>query len=162
MKSVETAYYAGGCFWGVEHLMKQLKGVLSVTSGYMGVITDNPTYEEVKSQRSGYAEVVKIVFDPSVIGYEEVTKYFMEIHDPTQEDGQGPDIGDQYRSEIFYTSKEQLEIAKKLIKVLIDKGYNIVTQLTPVSTFWTAEEYHQNYYERKGSEPYCHFYTKRF
>lgn len=162
MKSVETAYYAGGCFWGVEHLMKQLKGVLSVTSGYMGGITDNPTYEEVKSQRSGYAEVVKIVFDPSVIGYEEVTKYFMEIHDPTQEDGQGPDIGDQYRSEIFYTSKEQLEIAKKLIKVLIDKGYNIVTQLTPVSTFWTAEEYHQNYYERKGSEPYCHFYTKRF
>lgn len=160
--ATETAYFAGGCFWGVEHLMQQQDGVISVESGYMGGKTDNPTYEQVCSHRTGHAEVVKVVFDPSKISYLDVAKLFFEIHDPTQEGGQGPDIGNQYRSEIFYTSLQQKATAERLIKMLRQKGYDVVTDVTPAATFWEAEKYHQDYYERKGTQPYCHKYTKRF
>lgn len=162
MPTTETAYFAGGCFWGVEHLMQHQEGVISVESGYMGGKTDDPTYEQVCSGKTGHAEVVKIVFDPSKISYNELAKMFFEIHDPTQKGGQGPDIGDQYRSEIFYTSEEQKALAESLIETLRQKGYDVVTRLTPASTFWEAEQYHQDYYERKGTQPYCHRYTKRF
>ncbi|KAA6325765.1 Peptide methionine sulfoxide reductase MsrA [termite gut metagenome] len=158
----ETAIFAGGCFWGVEYYMQRIPGVLTVESGYIGGSIDDPTYEEVRKQGTGHAEAVRICFDPTKTNYETLAKTFFEIHDPTQEDGQGPDLGHQYRSEVFYTTSEQKEIAEKLISLLQKKGYAVVTALTPATTFWKAEDYHQNYYNRKGTIPYCHGYTKRF
>ena len=158
----ETAIFAGGCFWGVEHLMQQEPGVLSVESGYIGGTTAHPTYEQVKSHTTGHAEAVRVTYDPTRTDYETLARLFFEIHDPTQRDGQGPDIGEQYRSEIFYQSDAQKEVAERLIKLLRDKGYDVVTRVTPAGTFWPAEAYHQNYYERQGTEPYCHRRTKRF
>lgn len=159
---METAIFAGGCFWGVEFYMKTLSGVISVESGYIGGTKENPTYEEVCSNTTGHAEAVRIVYDPSLIDYETMAKHFFEIHDPTQVNRQGPDIGEQYRSEVFYLSEEQKKTAKKLIEQLKDKGLRVATQLTPATTFWVAEDYHQNYYTRKGKLPYCHVYIKRF
>lgn len=158
----EMAIFAGGCFWGVEHLLSKVPGVLDVESGYTGGTTENPTYEQVCSHRTGHAEAVRVTFDPSEVSYERLAKLFFEIHDPTQADGQGPDIGDQYRSEVFYTTPEQRQVAERLIAELRRKGYDVVTQVTPAGRFWPAENYHQDYYERKGTQPYCHAYRKRF
>ena len=158
----EVAIFAGGCFWGVEYLMEKEKGVISVESGYIGGTLKNPTYEIVCSETSNYAEAVKIIFDPSLTNFEVLAKLFFEIHDPTQLNRQGPDIGDQYRSEIFYTNPQQKIIANKLIKILQEKGYNVTTKLTPATEFYKAEDYHQDFYKRKGTLPYCHAYTKRF
>lgn len=159
---IDTAIFAGGCFWGVEYYMKKLSGVVHVTSGYIGGAKENPTYEEVCTGTTGHAEAVKITYDPQKTDYETVAKRFFEIHDPTHVNRQGPDVGEQYRSEVFYLSEEQRQIAEKLINQLTEKGYNVATKLTPATTFWPAEEYHQNYYTRKGTLPYCHGYTKRF
>jgi len=156
------AIYAGGCFWGTEYFFQKLDGVKSTTVGYTGGHIKNPTYEEVCSHTSGHIEATQIEFDPSVISYEELTKQFFEIHDPTQVDRQGPDIGEQYRSEIFYFDAEQKAIALKLIKILEEKGYNIATKVSPAVEFYAAEKYHQDYYDKKGGTPYCHGYTKRF
>lgn len=161
-EKTETAIFAGGCFWGVEHLMKSIPGVISVESGYIGGKTSNPTYQEVCTKQTGHAEAVRIVFDPSKVSYEKLAKNFFEIHDPEQVDGQGPDIGNQYRSEVFYTTPEQKEITQKLIKQLEEKGYKIATRLTPATEFWKAEEYHQDYYDKTGKQPYCHRHVKRF
>lgn len=158
----ETAIFAGGCFWGVEHLMQQQPGVLSMEVGYIGGNKENPTYQEVCSGETGHAEAVKIVFDPAKVSYEKLARLFFEIHDPTQTDGQGPDIGNQYRSEIFYTTPKQKEIAEKLIEELKQKGLQVVTKVTPSAIFWKAENYHQNYYDKTGKVPYCHRYTPRF
>ncbi|MBQ4279592.1 MAG: bifunctional methionine sulfoxide reductase B/A protein [Rikenellaceae bacterium] len=158
----DTAIFAGGCFWGVEHLMQQAPGVLTVESGYTGGRTAHPTYEQVCSHTTGHAEAVRVTFDPSKTDYETLARLFFEIHDPTQADGQGPDIGDQYRSEVFYNSPEQKAAAEKLIARLKAKGYRVVTKVTPATAFWPAEPYHQDYYERKGSQPYCHRRVKRF
>lgn len=160
--ATDTAVFAGGCFWGVEHLMQRAPGVLSVESGYTGGRTEHPTYEQVCSHETGHAEAVRVVFDPSKTSYEALTKLFLEIHDPTQVDRQGPDIGDQYRSEIFYRTPEQKAVAERLLDTLRAKGYRIATRVTPAGTFWPAEACHQDYYERKGTQPYCHGYTKRF
>ncbi len=156
------AYFAGGCFWGVEHLFQSKDGVLSAASGYMGGTTEDPTYQQVISGGTGHFETVRVEYDPSKVGYEELARYFFEIHDPTQENGQGPDIGERYRSVVFYGSDEERETAERLIGILEEKGYDIATELKPVETFWDAEDYHQDYYERKGHQPYCHTYTKRF
>lgn len=161
-RKTAEAIFAGGCFWGVEHMMQRQPGVLSVVSGYIGGTVDRPTYEQVCTKKTGHAEAVKVTYDPSVTDYETLAKLFFEIHDPTQEDGQGPDLGPQYRSEIFYLTPEQKAVAEKLIARLRAKGYGVVTKVTPATTFWPAENYHQDYYERKGTEPYCHAYTKRF
>jgi peptide methionine sulfoxide reductase msrA/msrB len=161
-KKTDTAYFAGGCFWGVEYYLQKMKGVHTVVSGYMGGTKDNPTYEEVCSGKTGHYEVVEVVFDPAKSSFEEVAKMFFEIHDPTQWNHQGPDYGEQYRSAIFYRDEGQKEITEKLIELLKDKGYKVVTEVRPASTFWKAENYHQDYYEHKGSTPYCHGYTKRF
>ena len=160
--TTETAIFAGGCFWGVEYLLEQQPGVLSVEAGYTGGRTDRPTYEEVCSHTTGHAEAVRVTFDPAKVSYEKLAKFFFEIHDPTQLDGQGPDLGDQYRSEIFYTTPAQQQTAEKLIGELRRRGYDVVTEVTPAGRFWPAEDYHQQYYKRKGTLPYCHAYTKRF
>ena len=158
----ETAIFAGGCFWGVEHLLSKEPGVLDVVSGYIGGHTENPTYEEVCSHRTGHAEAVRVTFDPAKVSYEKLARLFFEIHDPTQVGRQGPDIGDQYRSEVFYTTLAQRATAERLIAELRAKGYDVATRVTAATTFWPAEEYHQDYYDRKGAQPYCHAYTKRF
>ena len=162
--AVETrlAHFAGGCFWGVEHLFEQKEGVLSAVSGYMGGTAEEPTYQQVLGGRTGHLEAVQVEYDPSKVSYEELARYFFEIHDPTQANGQGPDIGAQYLSAVFYGSEEEKEIAERLIGILEEKGYDIATMLKPAGTFWPAEDYHQDYYERKGSQPYCHAYAKRF
>jgi peptide methionine sulfoxide reductase msrA/msrB len=159
---IDTAIFASGCFWGTEYWMVKQKGVLSTDVGYIGGHKENPGYEEVCTGKTGHAEAVKVVYDPSIISYEDLTKIFFETHDPSQEGGQGPDIGDQYRSEIFYLSDSQKSTAEKVIKQLQNNGYKVVTKLTKAGTFWKAENYHQDYYEHKGTKPYCHFYTKKF
>ncbi|MBL7136686.1 MAG: bifunctional methionine sulfoxide reductase B/A protein [Candidatus Marinimicrobia bacterium] len=158
----EIAIFAGGCFWGVEYLMKKQKGVISVESGYIGGSIKKPTYEIVSSKTSGHAEAVQVIFDPSLTSYEILAKFFFEIHDPTQLNRQGPDIGEQYRSEIFYTNPQQKNIANNLIKILKNKGYNVTTKVIQATKFYKAEDYHQDYYECKGTLPYCHKHTKRF
>jgi peptide methionine sulfoxide reductase msrA/msrB len=160
--ATETAYFAGGCFWGTEHLLQQVEGVASVRSGYMGGNKANPTYREVCNGSTGHAETVEVVYDPSKTNYETLARYFFEIHDPTQMNRQGPDIGDQYRSAVFYVDNNQRTIAEKLIKILKDKGYKVVTEIAQAGTFWPAESYHQDYYDNNGKEPYCHFYQQRF
>ena len=152
----EIAIFAGGCFWGVEHLMQKQEGVISAVSGYIGGAVEDPTYEQVSGKDTGHAEAVQVTFDPSVIDFETVLKLFFEIHDSTQEGGQGPDIGPQYRSEVFYTSEAQKEIADRVIVELKGLGYDVTTAVTKASKFNVAEDNHQGYYERKGTEPYCH------
>ncbi len=159
---METAYFAGGCFWGVEYYLQKEKGVLSTKVGYMGGHKEHPTYEDVKAHSTGHAEAVQVIFNPSQVSFEKLARMFFELHDPTQTNGQGPDIGPQYRSEIFYTGEEQKAVAEKLIDELKNKGYKVVTKVTPAPTFWIAEEYHQDYYDRKGTQPYCHTRTERF
>jgi peptide methionine sulfoxide reductase msrA/msrB len=158
----ERAIFASGCFWGTEYFLKQAKGVISTASGYIGGHKDNPTYEQVCTGRTGHAEAVEVIFDPSIISYEAVAKLFFETHDPGQKDRQGPDIGNQYRSGIFYTSEEQKKAAEKLIETLREKGHKVVTEITPATTFWKAEGYHQDYYNKGGGSPYCHRYVSKF
>jgi peptide methionine sulfoxide reductase msrA/msrB len=157
-----TAIFAGGCFWGVEYFLQKESGVISVTSGYTGGHVKNPSYKEVCTGKTGHAEAVKIIYDPEKTSYEKLLRLFLEIHDPTQVGGQGPDIGDQYRSEIFYLNDDQRKIAGENLKILTDKGYRIATTLTRASEFFEAEDYHQDYYFKNGKVPYCHGYTKRF
>lgn len=157
-----TAIFAGGCFWGVEYLIEQQPGVKDAVSGYTGGHKDNPTYREVCDHTTGHIEAVKVTYDPNVTDYETLAKFFFEIHDPTQVDRQGPDIGEQYRSVVFYENDSQKQVAQKLIDILKSKGYKVATRLEPATKFWDAENYHQDYYEYKGSKPYCHGYTKRF
>lgn len=158
----ETAILAGGCFWGVEYYLQKMDGVKSVVSGYTGGDVKNPSYGEVSTGRTGHAEAVKVVYDPDQVSYEDVVKTFLEIHDPTQVNRQGPDIGEQYRSAIFYMNDYQKKIAEKLLNILRDKGYDVATELTKAGEFYEAEKYHQDYYFEKGSTPYCHGYVKRF
>jgi len=161
---VEKAYFAAGCFWGVQYLLDRARGVVTTTAGYMGGKTKKPTYKEVCSKTTGHAETVEVVYDPLQTSFEELAKLFFEIHDPTQVDRQGPDIGNQYRGEIFYADDAQKAAAVKLIQVLSGKGMKIATRLESAEafTFWKAEDYHQFYYDKNGRQPYCHFYTKRF
>jgi peptide methionine sulfoxide reductase msrA/msrB len=156
------AIFAGGCFWGVEYYMRRQPGVIATTVGYTGGATERPTYEQVCSHTTGHAEAIEALYDPARVSYEQLARLFFEIHDPTQSDGQGPDLGPQYRSEVFYLDEEQKSTAERLIAELRAKGYDVVTQVTKAATFWPAEEYHQDYYEHKGSVPYCHGYVKRF
>jgi len=162
IEKYEKAYFAGGCFWGVEYYFGKADGVISTTVGYMGGKVDRPTYSEVCTGKTGHAEAVEIVFDPEKTTYEALAKLFFETHDPTQLNRQGPDIGDQYRSAVFYTDDAQKVTAEKLIKILSGKGYDVVTTVTEADQFYSAEDYHQNYYENKNGSPYCHVYEKKF
>ncbi len=158
----DTAIFAGGCFWGVEYYMHQAKGVISTEVGYIGGHGEKPTYQQVCSHTTGYAEAVRIIFDPRKTTYENVAKLFFEIHDPTQVNRQGPDIGDQYRSAVFYLNQEQKQTTEHLIDLLKLKGYKVATQVVPATKFWKAEDYHQQYYAKENGTPYCHGYVKRF
>jgi len=157
-----TAIFAGGCFWGVEYFLQKSPGVISVTSGYTGGHVKNPSYKDVCTGTTGHAEAVKVIYDPTKTSYEKLLRLFMEIHDPTQTGGQGPDLGDQYRSEIFYLNDEQKAIAEKNIDLLKSKGYKVVTAVAKAAEFYDAEKYHQDYYFNNGKVPYCHGYVKRF
>ncbi|MCP5048659.1 MAG: peptide-methionine (S)-S-oxide reductase MsrA [bacterium] len=161
-KKTERAIFASGCFWGTEYHLQKKEGVLSTTVGYIGGHKDNPTYREVCSKTTGHAEAVEVIYDPSKVSYETLARLFFETHDPTQVNRQGPDIGDQYRSEIFYVNEEQKETGQKLIDILKTKGYKVATKLTKATKFWPGEGYHQDYYDKKNGTPYCHFYKKRF
>ncbi|MBN2682900.1 MAG: bifunctional methionine sulfoxide reductase B/A protein [Bacteroidales bacterium] len=160
--NLDTAIFAGGCFWGVEYYFSNLPGVKATEVGYIGGNKSNPTYEEVCSGTTGHLEAIRVVFDKEKTSYEDLAKLFFEIHDPTQTNGQGPDIGNQYLSAIFYNSDKQKEVSEKLIKILEEKGLDIATKLNPASKFWPAENYHQQYYDKKRGVPYCHAKTKRF
>lgn len=162
VQDTEEAILAAGCFWGVEYYFKLLPGVVKTEVGYSGGSKANPLYKEVCNGDTGHVEAVRVVYDTSKLDYEDVIKYFFEIHNPAQIDGQGPDIGSQYRSAIFYYNNEQKAIAQQLLSMLEKQGMRIATKLWPVSIFWRAEEYHQDYYAKTGKEPYCHHYTKRF
>jgi peptide methionine sulfoxide reductase msrA/msrB len=161
-ETLQKAYFAGGCFWGVEYHFQKIKGVSSTAVGYMGGTIGNPTYEQVCTGKTGYAEAIEITYDPAVVTYENLAKFFFEIHDPTEFNRQGPDIGNQYRSVVFYTNDDQKETALKLIGILKSKGYEVVTAVEKAGKFWEGEKYHQDYYKRNGKLPYCHFYKKRF
>ncbi|OQC59445.1 MAG: Peptide methionine sulfoxide reductase MsrA 3 [Bacteroidetes bacterium ADurb.Bin012] len=158
----DTAIFAGGCFWGVEYHFKNVKGIISTRAGYTGGTLSHPTYQQVCSGSTGHAEAVEVIFDPEQLSFEDLAKLFFEIHDPTQLNRQGPDVGLQYRSAIFYFDDEQKAITEKLISILKSKGFDVLTELKPASTFWPAEDYHQDYYEKTSKKPYCHIYTKRF
>lgn len=158
----ERAVVAGGCFWGVEYYLKQIPGVVRTAAGYTGGAVVQPHYEEVCSGLTGHAEAVEVIFDPAVTTYEGVLKAFFELHDPTQEQRQGPDIGSQYRSAVFYLTKEQQDTALKLKDLLKEQGMHVATQVVPAGTFYPAEEYHQDYYAKTGTLPYCHRWTARF
>lgn len=155
-------YFASGCFWGTEYYFMKAKGVKETAVGFMGGHVENPTYQQVCQKNTGHLETTEVVFDATETSYEEMVKLFFETHDFTQTNGQGPDIGPQYLSCIFYSTPEEKAIAEKYFAILAQKGYRVATMLKPVSTFWKAEDYHQQYYDYKGSKPYCHKYTRIF
>jgi peptide-methionine (S)-S-oxide reductase len=159
--TTEVATLAGGCFWCLEAVFDQLAGVQSVESGYMGGRTANPTYEDICTGETGHAEVVHVTFDPGVVSFRDLLAVFFTIHDPTTPDRQGNDVGTQYRSAIFHHSPEQEQAAREVIERLSAEklwGAPIVTEVAPATTFWQAEDYHQEYFARVGSQnPYCTF-----
>ncbi len=160
---LDTATFGAGCFWCVEAQFQMLDGVIKVESGYSGGSVKNPSYKEVCTGTTGHAEVCNIVYDPSKISYEEMLFAFWQTHDPTQLNGQGHDIGTQYRSAIFFHNENQKQIAEKYKKKLNDeKVYDksVVTAISPFVVFYKAEDYHQNYFNQNGTESYCQFVVK--
>ena len=157
-----TAIFASGCFWGTQYYLQQARGVLTTTVGFAGGHVPHPTYKEVCGGATGHAEAVQVVFDPAQTSFEELARLFFETHDFTQVDRQGPDIGSQYRSEIFYLDEHQKRAAEKLTGILHAKGFRVATRVSAAGTFWKADEYHQNYYQKSGGRPYCHVYRKIF
>jgi len=159
---MKKAYFAGGCFWGVEYHLEKLPGVRDVISGFMGGHKKDPSYQDVSYTDTGHVETVEVVYDPQKTDYETLARNFFEIHDFTQSNGQGPDIGSQYLSVIFYSDAKEKQVADRLIDILSKKGYKVATKVQRTSTFYPAEGYHQDYYQRHGKVPYCHSYHKIF
>src|SRR5579864_4544675 len=158
MTSNKIAIFGAGCFWGVESAFRALDGVVDVSVGYAGGTVDQPTYRMVCSGKSGHAEVVQVEYDPARVSFERLLDLFWQIHDPTTLNRQGPDVGTQYRSTIFYNNDEEKAVAEASKKRLEESGRlrrAIVTQIVPAAEFYRAEEYHQRYYERMGLEPHC-------
>ncbi|WP_421919956.1 peptide-methionine (S)-S-oxide reductase MsrA [Marinifilum sp.] len=162
-KKMETASFGAGCFWCVEAIFQELKGVKKVESGYMGGETKNPTYKEVCTGETGHAEICQITYDANMISFEELLEVFWQTHNPTTLNRQGADVGTQYRSAIFYHSEEQKELAEKYKRKLNESGAwddPIVTEISPSSKFYIAENYHQDYFKNNSNQPYCNFVIK--
>ena len=158
--NTDTVTFGTGCFWCTEAIFQQVEGVISVESGYSGGKVKNPTYEQIGTGATGHAECLNIVYDPKKVTYDELLEMFWQSHDPTTLNRQGNDIGPQYRSVIFYRNQQQKEIAEKYKEALDKSGaYSrpIVTTLEPITKFYKAENYHQNYYNQNGNQPYCQF-----
>ena len=157
-RRLEVAVLGGGCFWCIEAVFNQLRGVENVESGYSGGALAHPTYEQVSTGRTGHAEVVRVTFDPEVISFKEILEIFFSMHDPTTLNRQGPDVGTQYRSVIFYLDDEQKKTAEQVIKELSDEKVwdePIVTRLEPFKDFYPAEEYHKDYFKKHPKQSYC-------
>lgn len=160
MANEQIAVFGGGCFWCIEALFNRLEGVESAVSGYMGGQVENPTYRQVCNGDTGHVEVVQVTFDPGVISYRDLLEVFFTVHDPTTLNRQGNDVGEQYRSVIFYTSPEQEAAAEETIAALdAAKAFPepIVTSVEPAEKFYVAEDYHQEYYDNNSTQPYCQF-----
>jgi peptide-methionine (S)-S-oxide reductase len=156
----DTATLGTGCFWCTEAIFQQLKGVLKVSSGYSGGHVVNPTYDEVCAKNTGHAEVVQVLYDPSIISFDDLLKVFWETHDPTTLNRQGNDVGPQYRSVVFYHNEEQKQKAERYKEELNKSGSwdkDVVTAVEPYKNFYIAENYHQNYFNNNGSQPYCYY-----
>jgi methionine-S-sulfoxide reductase len=152
-EGLQTAIFAAGCFWGAQYYFDQVPGVVSTEVGYIGGHVDNPSYEAVCNHTTGHAEATKVIFDPKKVSYETLLKQFFRMHDPTQLNRQGPDVGDQYRSAIFYQDESQRQAGRKMIEQLNSSGKfkkPVVTTLEPSEHFWPAEDYHQKYTEKTG------------
>lgn len=162
MIKIKKAIFASGCFWGTQYYLSKAKGVISTTVGYTGGKTENPTYKEVSRGDTGHVEAVLVEYDHDLTNYETLAKLFFETHDPTQVGGQGPDLGSQYQSKIFYSDEEEQQIAENLIQILVNKGVKAATKVEKASGFYPAEDYHQDYYSKTGGSPYCHIYRKLF
>lgn len=160
--STQRAIFASGCFWGTEYHFKKQAGVLSTSVGFTGGHIKNPAYREVCRGTTGHAEAVEVLFDPSIVSFETLARLFFETHDPTQLNRQGPDVGTQYRSEIFVLDENQREVSLRLIDLLTADGLHVQTRITPAGPFYRAEDYHHDYYNKTGGSPYCHIYTRRF
>ena len=157
-----TAYFSAGCFWGVEYYFKRLKGVTKTTVGFMGGTLDNPSYKEVKTGTTGHLETIRVDYDPSIVSYEALVKYFFEIHDFEQADGQGIDIGTQYLSAIWFNDLKERDTAIQVFGELMKMGYHPATQIREAMTFYPAEDYHQDYLDQRQETPECHVYRKVF
>jgi len=162
VQDTEEAIFAAGCFWGVEYLFKKLSGVLATEVGYTGGQVDQPSYKAVCAGDTGHYEAIRVLYDPSKIDFKKIAKYFFEIHDFSQVNGQGPDIGQQYFSAVFFYDEQQKKIANELIQILTEKKYSVATKILPAKPFWSAEDYHQDYYTKTSKTPYCHIWTNRF
>lgn len=162
VKDTAEIILAAGCFWGVEALLKKEEGILVSECGYIGGHLQNPSYEEICKKNTGHLEAVRIVYDLQKTSLDEVFKCFFEIHNFSQENGEGPDIGPQYISAIFTSIDKEVLLAKKLISELEKKRYTVFTKILPLCPFWKAEEYHQNYYKKSQKSPYCHIHKKIF
>jgi peptide-methionine (S)-S-oxide reductase len=161
MAETRRATVGGGCFWCIEAALKELDGAVEVTSGYAGGDTENPTYEAVCSGSTGHAEVVQVAYDPDRLSYEELLEVFFAVHDPTQLNRQGPDVGTQYRSIVLYHDDEQRRLAEAYVEALAEEyDDDVVTELAPLETFYEAEEYHQDYFDKNPTDAYCNFHAK--
>ena len=156
------AIFASGCFWGTEYFLARVPGVIKTLVGYSGGKTENPSYEDVCSGKTGHVECVQVTYDPKVTDFKTLAKIFFETHDFTQSDGQGPDLGSQYLSVLFYSNDHEKQIAAELLDELKAKDFEVATKIRPIEKFWPGEDYHRDYYERRGEAPYCHRYRKVF
>ncbi len=160
--SAKTVTLASGCFWGTQHFLARIPGVISTVVGYTGGHKKMPTYEDVCTGTTGHVEAVSVTYDPSKVDLTEILRVFFETHDFTQRDGQGPDLGSQYLSRMFYSNDQERMIMEQVTTELRQLGYDVATEAHKVEPFWPAEDYHQLYYERKGDTPYCHRYRRIF
>lgn len=159
---MKKAYFSAGCFWGVEYYFKRLKGILFTQVGFMGGELVNPSYKQVKTGTTGHLETIEVEYNPDLVSYEALVKYFFEIHDFEQADGQGIDIGTQYLSAIWFSNADERDIAIKVFGELMQMGYHPATQIREVATFYKAEDYHQDYLDQRQETPECHVYRKIF
>ena len=159
---MKKAYFSAGCFWGVEYYFKRLKGVTKTVVGFMGGELENPSYKQVKTGTTGHLETIEVEYDPDIVSYEALVRYFFEIHNFEQVDGQGIDIGTQYLSAIWFNDNTERDTAIKVFSELMQMGYSPVTQIRTVMSFYPAEDYHQDYLDERGETPECHVYRRIF